>query len=523
MLLLGEIIRRHARYRGSHLAYVLDHADGQAERVTYAEFNAGTNRLAHVLLAAGVRRGDRVAILAHNCIEYPWLYFACCKLGAIAVPVNTRYRRGEIQHAIDFAEASVVVVGPEFLGEVETLAEEGALPRVERVFALGATSVPTHERTASFEALEPLLAVSSTDEPEPDDPPDERDAHVMLYTSGTTGAPKGALVSQRTYILQAGTVQALGGLTERDVGLSMFPMFHMGGWATPLGYWTSGATCVIMKKADPSAMLRAVARDQVTYLYAVPTVYESMLATPDFSEHDISSLRLLGGGTAYMSREQIERIMSSFDVEQMMILYGQTEAGPVSCLRTHDITAKAGSVGKPVNHVDVQLVDPDGNEVPDGTPGEIVVTSEYTMLEYWKMPEETAAAFAGGFLHTGDQAVRDEDGFLFIVGRIKEMIKSGGESIFPAEIEKLLTEHPDVQECAVLGVQDPHWGESVLAVIVKRPGSDLDEETTIEWVKERVASYKKPRYVRFVDELPRTASTRQVQKTVLRERFASGW
>lgn len=523
MLLLGEIIRRHARYRGSHLAYVLDHADGQAERVTYAEMNGGTNRLAHVLLTAGVRRGDRVAILAHNCIEYPWLYFACCKLGAIAVPVNTRYRRGEIQHAIDFAEAAVVVVGSEFLGDVEALADEGALPSVDRVFTLGATPTPNDGLRASFEALEPLLAVSSADEPEPDDPPEEHDAHVMLYTSGTTGAPKGALVSQRTYILQAGTVQALGGLTERDVGLSMFPMFHMGGWATPLGYWTSGATCVIMRKADPSAMLRAVARDRVTYLYAVPTVYESMLAVPDFSDHDVSSLRLLGGGTAYMPREQIERIMSSFGVEQMMILYGQTEAGPVSCLRTHDIAAKAGSVGKPVNHVDVMLVDPDGNEVPDGTPGEIVVTSDYTMLEYWKMPEETKAAFAGGFLHTGDQAVRDEDGFLFIVGRIKEMIKSGGESIFPAEIEKLLTEHPDVQECAVLGVEDAHWGESVLAVIVKRPGSVLDEETTIDWVKDRVASYKKPRYVRFVDEIPRTASTRQVQKTVLRERFASGW
>ncbi len=523
MLLLGEIVRHHARYRGEHLAYVVDHADGRNERVTYAEMNGGTNRLAHVLMSAGVARGDRVAILAHNCVEYPWLYFACCKLGSIVVPVNTRYQRGEIQHAIDFAEAEVVLCGAEFLGDVETLVDEGALPHVARVLALGTTPEPKADRIAAIEALEPLLAVASDEEPEPDESPDEHDAHVMLYTSGTTGQPKGALASQRTYILQAMTVHALGGLTERDVGLSMFPMFHMGGWATPLGYWVSGGTVVIMRKADPDAMLRAVARDDVTYLYAVPTVYESMLAVPDFEQHDLSSLRLLGGGTAYMPREQIERILRSFNVEQMLILYGQTEAGPVTCLRAHDIGSKAGSVGKPVNHAHVRIVDENGMDVPRGHPGEIVVSSEYTMLGYWKMPEATAEVFAGGHLHTGDQAVEDEDGFLFIVGRIKEMIKSGGENIFPAEIEQLLAEHPDVAECTVLGVPDAHWGESVLAVIVPHTGAGIDEDAVVGWVKDRVASYKKPRFVRFVEELPRTASTRQVQKTVLRERFTAGW
>lgn len=523
MLLLGEIVRRHARFRGSRLAYVIDHADGNVDRVTYAEMDEGTNRLAHVLMTAGVGHGDRVAILAHNCIEYPWVYFACSKLGAIAVPVNTRYRADEIRHAIDFAEAEVVITGPEFVETLESLVDAGALPHLLRVFVLGETPAKKESRTASFESLEPLLRVSSPDEPEPDEPPSENDAHVMLYTSGTTGAPKGALLSQRTYILQAMTVQALGGLTEHDVGLSMFPMFHMGGWATPLGYWTNGGTVVIMRKAEPASMLRAVARERVSYLYAVPTVYESILALPEFSDYDLSSLRILGGGTAYMPREQIERIMSSFGVDQMMILYGQTEAGAVSCLRAHDLAAKAGSVGKPVSHVDAWLVDENGNEVPDGTPGEIVVRSEYTMLGYWKMPEATAEAFAGGFLHTGDQAVRDEDGFLFIVGRIKEMIKSGGESIFPAEIEKLLGTHPEVKECTVLGVPDAHWGESVLAVIVPKPEARLDEESIVHWVKDRVASYKKPRHVRFLDELPRTVSTRQVQKTVLRERFTSGW
>lgn len=517
MLLLGEIVRRHAKYRGARLAYVLDHANGTTERVTYAELNTGTNRLANVLLEAGVGRGDRVAILAQNCVEYPWTYFACCKLGAIVVPVNTRYKRDEIQHAIDFAEAKVVLVGPEFSEIVAALAAEAEIPTAERLLVFGPTA------TSSLEPLSPLLAEASPDEPEPAESPDEHDAHVMLYTSGTTGAPKGALVSQRTYLLQAGTTQSLGGLTESDVGLSMFPMFHMGGWATPLGYWVSGGAVVILRKAEPTAMLRAVEREQVTYLYAVPTVYESMLAAPGFETHDLSSLRLLGGGTAYMPREQLERIQRAFGVDRMIIFYGQTEAGPVFCLRPDDVAAKAGSVGTPVNHVDVRIVDETGNDVPDGTPGEIVVASEFTMIGYWKMPEATEAAFAGGYLHTGDQGVRDSDGFVSIVGRIKEMIKSGGESIFPVEIEALLRDHPDVEECTVLGVPDDHWGESVLAVVVRRRGAGLDEASVVSWVKDRVASYKKPRHVRFVDELPRTASTRQVQKTLLRDRFISGW
>ena len=518
MLLLGEIVRRHARYRGDRLAYVLDHADDTNERVTYRELNEGTNRLAHVLLDAGVTHGDRVAILAQNCVEYPWTYFACCKLGAIVVPVNTRYRRAEIQHAIDFAEAKIVLAGPEFADEVHALVEAGSLPTVKHTFVFGTSTPPS-----PLVAIGPRLQCASSDEPKIANPPHENDAHVMLYTSGTTGAPKGALVSQRTYLLQAGTTQSLGGLTERDIGLSMFPMFHMGGWATPLGYWVSGGTVVILRKAEPTAMLRAIERERVTYLYAVPTVYESLLAVPEFDDHDVSSLRLLGGGTAYMPREQIERIQTAFGVDQMIIFYGQTEAGPVFCLRPHDVLAKAGSVGTPVNHVDVRLVDENGEDVPQGSPGEIVVSSDYTMIEYWKMPDATAAAFAGGHLHTGDQAICDEDGFYSIVGRIKEMIKSGGESIFPVEIEQLLAKHPDVDECTVLGVPDAHWGESVLAVVVRRSGSALDEEDVVSWVKERVASYKKPRHVRFLEKLPRTTSTRQVQKTVLRERFASGW
>lgn len=524
MLLLGDIVRRHALYRGRRLAYVVDHADGRTERVTYAELNDGTNRLASVLQAHGVRRGDRVAILAHNCVEYPWTYFACCKLGAIVVPVNTRHKRDEIRYAIDFAEARLALVGPEFLDDVLALRADGALPHLRDVLLLDAgQSADATARAAGVTALDPLLAAGDPREPDAADPPDERDAHVMLFTSGTTGAAKGALLSQRSYFLQAGLTQTMNGLTDDDVGLSMFPMFHMGGWATPLGYWSIGGCVVIMRRAEPRAMLAAVERERVAYLYAVPTVYNAMLALPDFGTFDLSSLRLLGGGTAYMPREQIERITRSFGVDAMVVMYGQTEAGPVSCLRARDLWRKPGSVGQPVNDVDVRVVDAHGHDVAPETPGEIVVRSDFSMLGYWRMPEATAAAFVGGWLRTGDLALWDAEGFLHIVGRSKEMIKTGGENVFPAEIEQTLLTHPDVSECAVVGVPDTDWGESVLAVVVTRAGASLSEGAVVEHVRARLAGYKKPRHVRFVAELPRTASTRQVQKALLADRFAQGW
>jgi fatty-acyl-CoA synthase len=522
VLLLGEIVRRHARYRGGRLAYVLDHADGRTERVTYAELDDGANRLAHVLAGLGVRRGDRVAILAQNCVEYPATYFACCKLGAIVVPVNTRYKRDEIRHAIEYAEARIALVGPEFVDDVVALRDDGRLAQLADVLLIDEDGEARGD-ARGVRTLAPLLAAAATAEPEPADPPDERDPHVMLFTSGTTGVPKGALLSQRSYFLQAGMTQTMNGLTDRDIGLSMFPMFHMGGWATPLGYWAIGGTVVIMRKAAPQAMLAAVARERVSYLYAVPTVYNSMLALDDFASYDLSSLRLLGGGTAYMPREQIERITGAFGVDAMVIMYGQTEAGPVSCLRAHDLRRKPGSVGSPVINVDVRIVDAAGREVPPHTSGEIVVRSDFNMLGYWRMPEATAAAFAGGHLHTGDQALWDEDGFIHIVGRLKEMIKTGGENVFPAEVEQVLIQLDGVAECAVVGVPDVDWGESVLAVIVRQQGTSLTEPAVIEHVRARLAGFKKPRHVRFVDELPRTASTRQVQKAQLVDRFVQGW
>ena len=498
MLILGEILRRHARVRPHKTAYVVG-----ATRVTYTQFNAGANRLAHALHALAVGRGDRVAILANNCAPYPLAYFACSKLGAILVPVNARFKDDEVCYAVEQSESTVVLYEPDFSATVDRL--RGRWPKVR------------HYR--SLDDVTFTVWLSEHSDAEPPACVDENDPHVMLYTSGTTGAPKGALLSQRSYYLQAGHSHHTTGLSEDDVGLSMFPMFHMGGWALPLGFWYDGGTVVIMERADPRAMLDAVQRERVTYLYAVPTVYNFMLDLPDFGRFDLSSLRVLASGTSVMTAAQLRRIIERFRNRNLFIIYGSTEAGPVATLRPADLFRKPGSVGRPALNVELRVVDDDNRDVPARTPGEIICRSEFNLRGYWRMPAESAATLRGGWVHTGDLGVLDDDGFLFIAGRKKEMIKSGGENIFPVEVERVLLDHPAIAEAAVLGVPDPDWGESVLAVVVPRPGHQLAEGDVIEHVRARLAGFKKPRYVWFLDALPRTAATRQVQKTLLREQF----
>jgi fatty-acyl-CoA synthase len=346
---------------------------------------------------------------------------------------------------------------------------------------------------------------------------DERDAHVMLYTSGTTGSPKGTLLSQRSYYLQATASHLQLGFNEDDVGLSMFPMFHMGGWALPLGFWHTGGTAVIMPKAEPRAILEAIEREHVTYLYAVPTVFRSLLALPDFDRFDLRSLRLLGGGTAAMTAAQVREIMDRFRCGNMVILYGSTEAGPVSVLRPRDVPRRPETVGRPYLDVEVHLVDDRGQGVAAGSVGEIAVRSEFTMQAYWRNPEETARAIRDGWVLTGDLGVFDAEGFLSIVGRRKEVIRSGGESIFPVEIERVLLTHPAIREASVLGIPDAHWGEAVVAAVVLREGATLTAAEVIEHLRAHLASYKKPRHVCFLPELPRTPASHQVHKPLLKE------
>jgi len=503
MLLLGDILRRHARARGGKTAYVVG-----GERVTYAAFHARSNQLARALRRLGVGRGDRIAVLAVNRSEYPVVYFAAIKLGAIVVPVNARFTAQEVAYVVGHAEAETFCVAGEFAALVGELRARGALPTVRRCigFDVGAVDGSSLGALADAEVSDDVDASI-----------DEQDPHVLLYTSGTTGSPKGTLLSHRTYYLQAVTSHLQLGFSEDDVGLSMFPMFHMGGWALPLGFWHTGGTAVILPRADPHLLLEAIERERVTYFYAVPTVFNSLLAVPDFERFDLSSLRLIGSGTAPLTAAQVERIMDRFRCRNMVILYGSTEAGPVSVLCPCDVPRKPETVGRPYLDVEVQLVDEQGSEVTPGAVGEIAVRSEFTMQAYWRNPEESARTKRDGWVLTGDLGVYDDEGFLSIVGRRKEVIRSGGESIFPVEIERVLLTHPQIREVGVVGVPDPHWGEAVAVAVVPRAGAALTPEDVIEHVRAHLAAYKKPRHVCFFTELPRTPASQQVHKPLLRE------
>jgi acyl-CoA synthetase (AMP-forming)/AMP-acid ligase II len=503
MLVLGDILRRQAAVRGGKAAYVVG-----GDRLTYAEFHARANQLGRALQRLGVGRGDRVAVLANNCIEYPLVYFGVLALGAIVVPINARFGADEVAALVGHSEAATFLFAGEFAPLVSELRLAGRLPAVRHFISIDG-------RGAADASLGDLAGGEASDDLEVEI--DERDPHVMLYTSGTTGSAKGTLLSHRSYYLQAVTSHLQLGFSEDDIALSMFPMFHMGGWALPLGFWHTGGTAVIMPKADPRSMLEAIERERVTYLYAVPTVYRSLLALPDFERFDLASLRLLGGGTAAMTAAQVREIRERFRCPHMVIVYGSTEAGPISAVRPAEVERKSETVGRPYLDVEVKLLDEDGSEVAAGAVGEIAVRSEFTMTAYWRNPEETERTLRNGWVHTGDLGAFDAEGFLSIVGRRKEVIRSGGESIFPVEIERVLLGHAAVREVSVLGVPDPHWGEAVAAVIVRRDGANLGAEEVIDYLKERLASYKKPRHVVFLSQLPRTASSQQVHKSLLRE------
>ncbi len=501
MLLLGDILRRHARVRGAKTAYVVGDT-----RVTYRQFHERSNRLARALRRLGVRRGDRVAVMAGNRPEYPIVYFAAVKLGAIAVPVSSRFGGAEVASVVEHSEAETFFVAREFEDLVRELRAANRLARVRQLVPIDGDGEASFGRLSDAESDDDVEAEL-----------DEHDPHVMLYTSGTTGAAKGALLSQRSYALQAAASHLQLGLDEDDVGLSMFPMFHMGGWALPLSFWHTGATAVILPKADPRLVLEAIERERVSYFYGVPTVYASMFALADFGRFDVSSLRVIASGTAAMTAAQVLEIMERLRCRRLFILYGSTESGPVSILRPRDVPRKPESVGRPYLNTDVRLVDEEGREVSPGAVGEIAVRSEFVMRGYWRNPEETARTLRDGWVMTGDLGAFDPGGFLSIVGRRKEVIRSGGESIFPVEIERVLLEHPAIREASVVGVPDPRWGESVVAAVVLQEGRTLSAGDVIEHVRASLASYKKPRHVCFLAELPRTPGSQQVRKPLLKE------
>jgi len=450
----------------------------QEARITYAQLAERSRRMAAALAERGVARGDRIASLTASSPDHVALLFACARLAAALQPLSWRLAPAEVRYQLDDAEPSVLVV------------DAG-----NRALAEGAGSSVAQ---LAFDELD------ADGEPPGTEVADD-DPLLLAYTSGTTGKPKGAVLTHANCFWTNLSFDRTSGIGDDDVVLQVLPQFHSGGWnVQPLLAWWKGATVVLEPTFEPARALQLIEAERVTTMMGVPATYLFMAEQPEFATADLSSLRLAVVGGAPMP----ESLLETWHARGVGIVqgYGLTEAAPnVLCLPPEDARRKLGFAGKPYPHVDVALRDPDSGELLEGPGvGELVVRGPNVFPGYWRDPEATAAAFADGWLLTGDLAERDGEGYYRIVGRLKDLVISGGENVYPAEIEDVLHAHPAVAEAAVVGTPDERWGEVCLAFVVVRPGHAAGEEELLAWCGERLARFKVPKAVRFVDALPRS-------------------
>ena len=497
----ADVVREHAARRGDVVAL---RAGERA--LTYAELDERSNRLAQALLAAGVGRGSRVAYLDRTAPEVVELLFATAKIGAVTVPLNWRLAKTEIAAVLDDSQAPVLIAGSD---HAELARELSADRAVELVLVA--------------ENYEPLLAAH-----EPLDPGhrgEASDVVVQMYTSGTTGVPKGVLTTHRNLTAAAET-SPLWQFDAASISLTPLPMFHIGGigWAY-CGLW-NGATTIIVRDFDPPRILGLLEGHRVTNAVFVPTMLQMLLDVPDAEARDYTALRSIAYGAAPITTPLLKAAHRTFGCS-LFGCYGLTETtGTVVALEPEDHDPDGPrehllrSVGRPYPWVELRVVDPaTGLDVEAGEHGEVWVRAPNVCAGYFNRPQETAAAITpDGWLRTGDGGYRDEEGFLFLTDRIKDMIVSGGENVYPVEVEEVLAQHPGVADVTVIGVPHERWGEAVAALVVRREGRPCTAEELIAFARERLAGYKLPRVVEFVDGFPRTASGK-VLKRELREQY----
>jgi len=478
--------------------------------LTKQEYNIRVNRLAHAFQQAGVKKGDRVAALMANSNVFLEILQALCKLGGIMVPLNFRLAGPELEFILNDSEPVMLVYSPEFLPLVEEI--RGKVPSVKQFICELAGGA---EGDNEYEAW---TANQSEEEPKPDSEVTLDDAEFIMYTSGTTGKPKGAVVLQGN--IQWNCVNAVGvySISNTDVQIVCAPMFHVGGLgvsAVPSLYL--GSTLVIQRFFDPSGVFRLIEEEKATIMFGIPVMFLFMTQVPEFETADLSSLRFFLAGGSPCPRPLIETYMKRGVTFSQG--YGMTETAPaITVLRTEDALRKLGSCGKPVFHLDVRVVDLEGNTLPAGETGEVIVRGPNVIREYWRRPEATAESIVDGWLHTGDMGYYDEEGYLYLIDRKKDMYISGGENVYPAEVEDAIMGFDRVGDVGVIGIPDEKWGEVGMAIVVPKPGAEVSAEAVIEFCKGKLAKYKVPKKVMFTEELPRTA-TGKILKKVLKAEY----
>jgi acyl-CoA synthetase (AMP-forming)/AMP-acid ligase II len=513
---VGKLVTKSAEAFPDSPAVV--HGD---KKLTYAEFNARVNRLANALTELGVRQGDHVAVLMYNYPQMLEAIFACFKLGCGSVPINFRLHPNEFAFIMDHSEAKAAVISPEFNEAVHGIRER--IPRVGQV-------ISTEGASDGFLDYESLIQGNSERFRERDVEPD--DTAWLFYTSGTTGLPKGAMLTHRNLLAMTMNFYAdiRPGMTPQDAALHAAPLSHGSGLYALPNFGKAALNVILDSKSfEPELVCRTIEQYRITNMFAAPTMIRLLLDHPAVEKYDLGSLKALNYGGAPMLVKDLTEAVKKLG-PCLVQLFGQAES-PMTITYlpqwahvidgASDQAARLGSAGIQRTDVEVAIFDDQDRELPRGETGEIVTRSDLVMKGYWRNPEATADALRNGWLHTGDMGYMDENGYLFIMDRSKDMIITGGENVYPREIEEVIIRHPSVREVAVIGVPDEKWGEAIKAVVSLNKGASLTEAELIEYCRNNIAGYKKPKSLEIVDDLPKN-NYGKILKRELRSKYWEG-
>jgi long-chain acyl-CoA synthetase len=475
--------------------------------VSYRQLEELVYRVANGLSAIGVKKGDKVCLLIPNQPEFIYAFLGAPTIGAVIVPINTWLKSEEIKYIIQNSDAETIITVPQLIDRVDGIRAD--IPQVKNMVFIGEPNPPgttPFSRLLAAPAMQPTVAL------DPDD-----DASI-IYTSGTTGKPKGVMLTHHNYVYDAAAGIPLLDSKEMDRTMCILPLFHVNGQvATVLGPLSVGSSVVLTEGFSPKTFFQDLARHRATGFSGVPTVYSILLNLPDADKYDLSALRVCICGAAPMPVEVFNKFEEKFKA-YILEGYGLSEGTCVSTLNPYGGKRKIGSIGVALPGQELKIFDDQDQELPPGRVGEIVIRGDNVMKGYYRNPRASAETLRNGWLHTGDLGYVDEEGYFFIVGRKKEMIIRGGENIYPKEVEEVIYKHPAVAEAAVVGLPDPIWGEEVAAFIITKPEMRLSEEELINYCKERLADYKCPRKVFFIENFPKTA-TGKIQKGQVKELF----